>query len=1091
MYEITNLMGSSILIKRRAMLGLILPLCFALASMFATTARASTPFLLDRSLEKAGLSRYLEYFIDESGRLSIDDVSAPSFSNNFIQNEKSYLGFGYTRAAVWVRFSVKNTMGEPMPWLLEFAYAIIDRLELYVPESGGFRWVNTGDHLPFKERAYEYRTFIFPMEGKPGLQSYYLRMSTSGTLTVPLIAWSPKHFQHVSVKELLILGAYYGVMMALALYLLFIYFSIRERSYLYLALLSAGISFFTLLHNGLAFQYLWPGHPWWTNVSHPMAAILSAFFSLAFTRTFLSTRTRMPVADVMIRVLMACAAAGTLVPFFIDYYYATQFSVAVAFTTISLMVVCGLYALFQRQREGVFFMLASLSFVFGVLLITLMAYGLFPETFITAWGIQVGSAMMVLLFALGIADRINTMRRDRKKAIDSLYESEEKYRTLVENAHDGIIMLFNERPSYANASFMRMLGYSSEELYGKTLGDLCAEGPLGRELIVSYYRDRIAGREVPPQYEAQLATKNGSVIDVILSSSRISIGGLVGSITIVTDISQIKRAERTILQQYREIRSQYDELEVINEELTQTHNELRDLYDSIEKEKEQLDTTLRSIGDAVIATDAQGRITLINSAAESLTGWGFAEAMGKKISLVLDLRDAKTGDRIADPVEVSLKSGGREGPAVPLQIVRRDGVERMVELRGSDIHSGPEKAGAVLAIRDVTERIKTEQEMLKVSKIESLGVLAGGIAHDFNNLLTAILGNLSLAKIHIQQDSESIDIITQIERAAQRAVSLTRQLLTFSRGGEPVKKTSSIVDLVRESAEFLLSGSNVKCVYDLHEGVWPVEIDTDQISQVLQNVIINSLQAMPGGGILTIRAENVERPSGLPLGDRSCVRISIEDTGVGIPAENLDKVFDPYFTTKEHGSGLGLASSYSIIKRHGGYIDVRSRVGEGTSFHIYLLASDRACEKDAPPQGRVLKRAGRILVIDDEDYILETASKLLQHLGYEVSCARGEEDAITLYREAIESGKPFDAVIMDLTIPGGMGGRELLKSIREIDPDVAAVVSSGYSDDPVLANYREYGFRGVIAKPYELKDMVRVLDELFTMKDRGAPCRDG
>ncbi len=719
MRAISHLMSLIMFFKRRTVLSFPLLLCFAAGVVFAAGDGQSTAFQLDKTLKKNGLGRYLEYYKDDSGKLTIEDVSAPSFSGNFIKNDKTYLGMGYTRAAVWVRFSVNNPLKEVVPWLLEYAYAIIDNLEVYIPEKGAYRQIRTGDHLPFRERAYEYRTFMFPIEGRPGLQSYYLRICTSGTLAIPLVAWSPKHFQHVSVKELLMLGAYYGVMAALALYLLFIFFSIRERSYLYLTLLIAGISIFTVIHNGLAFEYLWPENPLWTNISHPLAAMISIVFSLAFTRSFLSTGVRAPIVDALIQVLMGCAAAGILVPFIFDYYYVTQFSVVFAFITIVVMLACGVYALAQRRREGVFFILASMSFILGVLLIALMAYGMLPETFITAWGVQIGSAMMAILFSLGIADRINIMRRDRKRALERLSESEEKYRTLVENAHDGIVMLFNERPAYANASLMRMLGYSSDELYGKTLGDLCADGPLGRELVVAYYRDRIADREVPAQYEAQLAAKNGGVIDVILSSSKINIWGVPGSITIITDISQIKRAERTILQQYREIRSQYDELEVINEELTQTHNELRDLYDSIEKEKEQLDTTLRSIGDAVIAVDEQERIALFNYAAESLTGWSFSEAVGKRISQVLDLRDAKTGRRIEDPMTISLQSGGREQPAVPLQIVRRDGIERMAELRGSAIHSGSETAGVVLAIRDVTERIKTEQEMLKVSKIVS------------------------------------------------------------------------------------------------------------------------------------------------------------------------------------------------------------------------------------------------------------------------------------------------------------------------------------------------------------------------------------
>lgn len=383
---------------------------------------------------------------------------------------------------------------------------------------------------------------------------------------------------------------------------------------------------------------------------------------------------------------------------------------------------------------------------------------------------------------------------------------------------------------------------------------------------------------------------------------------------------------------------------------------------------------------------------------------------------------------------------------------------------------------------DVSEKKKTEEEIVKSKKIESLGILAGGIAHDFNNLLTGILGNISLAQRYLTPDHKAFDRLEAAARASKRSQELTQQLLTFSKGGEPIKKTASVAELVRDSVGFVLRGSNVSSDLSIPKDLWNVFIDPGQISQVLNNLFINALQAMPKGGTLSVRADNcsVDAESVTPVTPGNYVRLLIKDQGVGIPPENLHKIFDPYFTTKKTGSGLGLATAYSIIKKHDGLITVSSEGGVGTVFYIYLPAKTGSGAGTELCDGKAaLSSQGKILVMDDEELIRDLSAEILADLGYEVSVVKDGAEAMAFYQQALRSGAPFDAVIIDLTIPGGMGGMEAFERIREIDPNVRAIVSSGYSNDPVMSDFRKYGFVGVLAKPYTSDTVYKQLQSIM------------
>ena len=383
--------------------------------------------------------------------------------------------------------------------------------------------------------------------------------------------------------------------------------------------------------------------------------------------------------------------------------------------------------------------------------------------------------------------------------------------------------------------------------------------------------------------------------------------------------------------------------------------------------------------------------------------------------------------------------------------------------------------------RDISLRRNMEEEQLKREKLESLGVLAGGIAHDFNNLLTAVLGNISMAKADVERLNPIYGLLDQAEKASLRARDLTQQLLTFSKGGEPVKETIAVEDLVKEAASFALRGSRVKPLLLFSPALPRIDADAGQISQVVHNLVINADQVMPTGGIVEVRCDvtDIGPDSVLPLEQGRYIRISVRDSGTGIPQEHLQKIFDPYFTTKQKGSGLGLATVYSIVKRHGGHVTVESRLGSGTTFSVYLPIAKDARVAPAPKEEALPRGAGHVLIMDDEEIVRMVVRKMLETFGYAVEEAADGQEAIMRCREALKAGSPFDLVIMDLTIPGGMGGKEAIGHLRTIDPRLRAIVSSGYSNDPVMADYRGHGFNGVVAKPYKIHELGRIVSEVM------------
>ncbi len=646
----------------------------------------------------------------------------------------------------------------------------------------------------------------------------------------------------------------------------------------------------------------------------------------------------------------------------------------------------------------------------------------------------------------------------RNKAETALRESEENYRTLVETSPDAIVVFdLNGKVTMVNQVAMEVRECNrKEELLGRDVYEMIA--PRDRERAAANVA-LVLERGSLKNVEYALLRRDGTEFPGEISASLIrDAGGNPRGLTAtVRDISARKASARELAE-----------------------------------EKELVEVTLGSIANGVISTDTEGKIVFMNAVAEKLTGWTRGEATGSPVGQVVRLESPSSGNRVDSPVARVLSSKSLVGFTGEKALVARDGSSRIIHDSGSPLRDRKGNVlGAVMVFLDVTEQRQLENELFKARKLESVGLLAGGIAHDFNNILTGIVTNLFMAKMNLGEAGESKQLIMDAEKAAFRATRLTRQLLTFSKGGTPVKESASIGEIIEDAVGFCLSGSNCDYRLDLQEDLWAVEVDRGQVDQVINNLVINANQAMPDGGIITVKASNVEiedrvlsdTASTLPLAPGKYVKVTVRDEGGGIPARDLERIFDPYFSTKPNGSGLGLTTAFSIVKKHGGHMTARSAIGKGSRFVFYLPASPQEDEEESGAEDELIPGTSHVLVMDDDEVVRTVVIRLLARNGYRVESAFHGREAIEKYRSAMEEGDPFDVVIMDLTVAGGMGGKDGVKGILEEDPDAKVIVFSGYSNDPVLANYREYGFSGVISKPFSIEEFSRIINRIINPED--------
>lgn len=633
---------------------------------------------------------------------------------------------------------------------------------------------------------------------------------------------------------------------------------------------------------------------------------------------------------------------------------------------------------------------------------------------------------------------------EREEVARKLRDSEQKYRTLVENIPERVFVK-DRTLTYVscNRRYAQDLKIQAHEIVGRTDYDFHP-----RDLAEKYRADdkRIleSGREETIE-EPWLNDGQPRVAETTKTPVKDDAGNIVGILGIFRDITDRKCAE-----------------------------------DALHRSQIALLATLDATDDGILTVDDNGKVMNANRRFQEM--WRISpELIEQKND---DVLLAHVLDQLVEP-DIFLKK--------VKQLYSADEVDfdtlRFKDRRIFERYSRPlllENViiGRVWSFRDVTGRKRAEEDRQRAAKLESIGTLAGGIAHDFNNVLTGILGNIQLANAYLGQNRTDTakEMLTEAEKASLRAKALTQQLLTFSKGGEPVKKVMHIGRLIVESATFALRGATVKPEFAVPDNLWEIEVDEGQLNQVISNLLINASHAMPNGGTINVAAGNmvIKKDNAMSLPEGRYVEIAIEDYGIGIPEGNKVRIFEPYFTTKQKGSGLGLATCYSIVKNHGGHITVESELGVGTTFRIYLPASTTPASVKARQEEYGQKVGeGRVLVMDDDDSIRALLSAILNGAGYSVVLAADGAEAIEKYGKAKAAGTPFDAVIMDMTIPGGMGGREAIGELLRIDPLIKAIVSSGYANDPMMAEFQSYGFKGVVTKPYSVREMVNTLQKVL------------
>lgn len=653
------------------------------------------------------------------------------------------------------------------------------------------------------------------------------------------------------------------------------------------------------------------------------------------------------------------------------------------------------------------------------------------------------SCAIVLCFTMG-----GILKIFEWETVASLSQSEQKYRSLYESMMDGFVFLDMEGGiKEYNESFRNMLGYSPGELSSLTCQEITPEKWHDSEGRI--IEGQILPRGYSDVYEKEYRKKDGTVFPIELRKFLIKNkkGEANGMWAIVRDISERKEAEWA---------------------LRQSEEFIRNVLDSVD--------------DGFIVVDRDLRIMAANRAYCASSKSAMADILGRHCYEVS---------------HKALRSCDMEGEDCAVKKVFETGQPNMALHQHTDANGNivfvetkafpmKDASGAVTSvietIHDITERRLLEKEQLKSHKLEAIGTLAGGIAHDFNNLLQGVFGYISLAKAGMDHEGKSFASLERAEKALRQATNLTRQLLTFSKGGKPVKSKIELLPVMENAASFALSGSRSEYRITADKGLWHIEADEGQIGQVVQNIVLNASEAMPEGGTVELFAGNANVPKGskplLPDGGKF-VKAVIRDAGGGIPEQHLSRIFDPYFTTKQNGSGLGLATSYSIIRNHGGVIEVDSQMNKGTAFTIYLPAHEGGVEESGCFSFQTEARKGKVLLMDDDEIVRDVAVRMLVSLGHETEAAESGEEAIEKFRQAAGAGIPFDVVILDLTVKRGMGGEQAIAKIKEIDPAVEAIVSSGYSDNPVVAAYRSFGFSAFLNKPYIIESLRDSLNDLL------------
>ncbi len=664
---------------------------------------------------------------------------------------------------------------------------------------------------------------------------------------------------------------------------------------------------------------------------------------------------------------------------------------------------------------------------------------------------------------------LEMQNEDLRRAQLELETSRARYFELYDLAPIGYLTLDKDGLiQEANLTAARLLQQERGDLLGRPFTRL-----INREDQDSYYFYGKQLLQARSQQVCELRMGYGDApgfwarleMTAVLSSE----GEANGFRAVFIDISERKRAEEVLknvqLELEQRVKARTEELEQANTALKESEEHFRQIVDIL---------------PVAVFGQYEKEIVFSNTAATKLLhAENPRSLLGKNI---LEFLDTEYKELFVQNMRKVIQ-GRAHNVSFPVRFLSLN--DKIVDV---ELHLIPFTYRGEVAVQisayDITRRQIMEKELLNKDKLEAVGTLAGGIAHDFNNYLATLLGNVSLAMAYIDSPEKVYAKLENIEKVTLRAKDLTSQLSVFAKGGSPVKKRVSIRELISDSISFALSGSNVQYELALPDEFHTVEIDEGQITQVLYNIVLNAVQAMPEGGTIRVKGENISFTGNIngehvPLPQGEYIKLSLTDEGTGIPEKLLGKIYEPFYSTKGEGSGLGLATSYHIIKNHGGYIQAESEVGKGTTFNVYLPA----CREAAPVNNKendIIYGTGRILFMDDETDIRETVDEILAFLGYEVYLAVDGTEAIGMYQDAAAENRPFDLVVLDLTIPGGMGGKYVIEQLLAKDPAVKGIVCSGYADDPVMTNYAAYGFKGMIKKPYDIKEFSKIIHTVKT-----------
>lgn len=640
-------------------------------------------------------------------------------------------------------------------------------------------------------------------------------------------------------------------------------------------------------------------------------------------------------------------------------------------------------------------------------------------------------------------------------------EGSNVYRAILEAIADMVLVKGRgSRILWANRAFRDYYGMSNEEL-----SDIVDAPFSPRDSTAQYVRDDayvFSSGEVLDIPEEPVTRHDGliQVFHTMKSPLRDAQGKVCMTVGVSRNITERKRVKED-LARYRE------HLERLIEERTR---ELKSLSD-------RLQIILASLVEGIVAIDAQGRVQLLNPRAEALLGVTREAALGQPLRRLLRLMNDSSEVASGAPETISFERILSAQRPLTGIFSYEDGRRALLSVTSSPLLSADEALlGSVVVLRDVGLEREVEQQRLRQQKLESLGVLAGGIAHDFNNILMGILGSLSIARLRLDTKEDVDGMLEQAEHACLRARTLTTQLLTFAKGGAPVKRILLIDEVARESAELALRGSNARLEFTCEGKLPAIEGDEGQLAQVISNLTLNAQQAMPDGGQVALELDSVELSEEKgPLGPGRYVRIAVTDKGSGIDPQHLTRIFDPYFTTKPNGNGLGLASVHSIVQRHGGHVSVESELGHGTRFIVYLPAVEPSSPEPSRPVGSEARRARRVLVLDNDDMVRRVVAPMLERLGHGVTAAATSAEAFSLFESALDDGRPFEVVLVDLTMPGDMGGGAVVERLRERDPCAKFIVMSGYSVDPLMADSERIGLVGTLQKPFTIEALGHML----------------